>query len=48
MTADPVEAVQDNLAALLQQRGEERIDTLRRRMQSLMMDHGSVFGTKPA
>ncbi len=43
MAADPVKAVQDNLADLLQQRGEERIDTLRRRMQSLMMDHGSVF-----
>ena len=40
---DPVKAVQDNVADLLGRRGEEKIDTLRRRMQSLMMDHGSVF-----
>ncbi len=41
--ADPVTAVEDNLADLLSRRGEERSDTVRRRMQSLMMDHGSVF-----
>ncbi len=43
--ADPVKAVGEDLADLHERRGQERIDTLRRRMQSLMMDHGSVFRT---
>ena len=43
---DPVEAVRDTLAALQGRRGEEKTDTMRREMQSLMMDHGSVFRTE--
>jgi succinate dehydrogenase / fumarate reductase flavoprotein subunit len=41
--ADPVEAVRDTLSDLQGRRGEEKTGTLRREMQSLMMDHGSVF-----
>ncbi len=43
---DPTVMVRADLSALSEQEGEERIDPLRRRMQSLMMDHGSVFRTE--
>ncbi len=41
--ADPVDAVRDLLTDLLTRRGDERTGSVRAEMQSLMMDHGSVF-----
>ena len=43
---DPVREVEEGLAALSRRQGEERLGTLRREMQTLMMDHGSVFRTE--
>ena len=45
-TTDPADAVRQDLSVLTDRDGEERIDVLRRQMQSLMMDHGSVFRTE--
>ncbi len=44
-TIDPVPAVRERLANLVNDRGEERMADVRGEMQSLMMDHGSVFRT---
>jgi succinate dehydrogenase / fumarate reductase flavoprotein subunit len=43
--ADPVKKVEAELAALSGRGGGERQSTLRREMQTLMMDYGSVFRT---
>ena len=40
---DPLKTVEERLARLMNGKGKERTDTLRREMQSLMMEFGSVF-----
>ena len=40
---DPLKETEERIAGLLSRHGEEKIDEIRRRMQSLMMDCGSVF-----
>ena len=43
---DPLEAVERGLEILMSRGGAEPADGLRRAMQSLMMEHGSVFRTE--
>jgi succinate dehydrogenase / fumarate reductase flavoprotein subunit len=38
-----LKAVEEKITSLLNQEGQERVDPLRRKMQSVMMDFGSVF-----
>ncbi len=40
---DPLEAQKEKISALLNQKGSEKVDVVRRTMQSLMMEHCSVF-----
>jgi succinate dehydrogenase / fumarate reductase flavoprotein subunit len=40
---DPLKSVEARISRLWNTKGPEKIDTLRRRMQSLMMEYGSVF-----
>jgi succinate dehydrogenase / fumarate reductase flavoprotein subunit len=40
---DPLKSVGAKIARLWDNKGQEKIDTLRRKMQSLMMEYGSVF-----
>jgi succinate dehydrogenase / fumarate reductase flavoprotein subunit len=40
---DPLKAVEEQVTRILNQRGQVQIDPLRRKMQSVMMDYGSVF-----
>jgi succinate dehydrogenase / fumarate reductase flavoprotein subunit len=42
-STDPVESVRERITRLLDARGGVKIGQLRREMQSLMMDYGSVF-----
>ena len=39
----PLKAVEERITRLLNEKGPEKVDPLRRRMQSAMMDYGSVF-----
>ncbi len=43
IAAESLETVQERIAGLLNRRGREKIDPIRRRMQSLMMERCSVF-----
>jgi len=43
ISTDPVKETEEKLARWMNHRGKEKIDALRRSMQSLMMEHGSVF-----
>jgi succinate dehydrogenase / fumarate reductase flavoprotein subunit len=43
ISAEPIKTVEEKVTQLLNNKGREKIDRLRRRMQSLMMDYGSVF-----
>jgi succinate dehydrogenase / fumarate reductase flavoprotein subunit len=40
---DPLKSVEDRISRLWNTKGPEKIDPLRRKMQSLMMEYGSVF-----
>ena len=40
---EAVKGVESRIEGLLNRKGRERIDPLRKRMQAVMMDHGSVF-----
>jgi len=40
---NPVKEVNEKISSLLSHRGREKIDAIRRGMQSLMMEYGSVF-----
>ncbi|MEW6376771.1 MAG: succinate dehydrogenase flavoprotein subunit [Thermodesulfobacteriota bacterium] len=40
---DPLRAAEERIAGLLNQKGREKIDGIRQKMQSLMMEVGSVF-----
>ena len=44
--AGSLKGVEDKTARLLNRQGKERVDLLRRRMQTLMMEYGSVFRTE--
>ncbi len=46
LSTDPVKAVERGLALLMDRGDGEPMDILRRQMQSLMMEHGSVFRTE--
>jgi succinate dehydrogenase / fumarate reductase flavoprotein subunit len=46
LSTDHLKAVEEGLGLLMSQESAEPMDTLRRRMQSLMMEHGSVFRTE--
>jgi succinate dehydrogenase / fumarate reductase flavoprotein subunit len=39
----PLKAVEEKIIRFLNQEGQEKVDSLRRKMQSVMMDFGSVF-----
>ncbi len=41
--SDPLKPVEESIRELVSRRGKEKADKIRREMQSLMMDHGSVF-----
>jgi succinate dehydrogenase / fumarate reductase flavoprotein subunit len=43
ISTDPLRKTEERIAGLLGRPGGEKIDEIRRRMQSLMMDYGSVF-----
>jgi succinate dehydrogenase / fumarate reductase flavoprotein subunit len=43
ISTDPLKAVEEKIAKLFNHKGGEKIDPIRRRMQSVMMDYGSVF-----
>jgi succinate dehydrogenase / fumarate reductase flavoprotein subunit len=43
LSADPMRPVEERITERLNRQGEERVDRLRRKLQSLMMDVGSVF-----
>lgn len=43
LAGDPLKPVVQRIEKLMNQRGGERIDPLRRKMQSTMMEYGSVF-----
>jgi succinate dehydrogenase / fumarate reductase flavoprotein subunit len=40
---DPLKSVEAKISRLWNAKGQEKIDTLRRKMQTLMMEYGSVF-----
>ncbi len=44
--SDPVQPAKDRMGTLLDRKGKEKVDVLRRSMQSLMMEYGSVFRTE--
>jgi len=43
ISVDPLKAMREKMTRLLNQKGKEKIGPIRQRMQSLMMDYGSVF-----
>lgn len=43
ISSEPLRMVHDKIAGLLDHNGKEKIDVIRQRMQSLMMDYCSVF-----
>jgi len=43
ISIDPLKAMREKVTRLLNQKGKEKIDPIRQRMQSVMRDYGSVF-----
>jgi len=43
VSGDPFKTVEDRIVRLMDGKGKERTDRLRREMQSMMMEYGSVF-----
>lgn len=43
VSEEPLEDLKETIDRFMSRRGKERLDPIRRRMRSLMMDHGSVF-----
>jgi len=43
ISIDPLKAMSEKMTRLLNQKGKEKISPIRQRMQSVMMDYGSVF-----
>jgi succinate dehydrogenase / fumarate reductase flavoprotein subunit len=43
ISSDPLKELDEKIKQLLNHQGKERIDSIRRRMQTVMMDYGSVF-----
>jgi succinate dehydrogenase / fumarate reductase flavoprotein subunit len=43
ISGTPLKVVEERIARLLNREGQEKMDPLRRKMQSVMMDYGSVF-----
>jgi succinate dehydrogenase / fumarate reductase flavoprotein subunit len=43
ISTDPLKAVEEKIDQLFNHKGGERIDPIRQKMQSVMMDYGSVF-----
>ncbi len=43
ISIDPLKAMSEKMTRLLNQKGKEKIGLIRQRMQSVMMDYGSVF-----
>ena len=43
VSSDPLKMVEEKITQLMSHKGGEKIDPLRKRMQSIMMDYGSVF-----
>jgi succinate dehydrogenase / fumarate reductase flavoprotein subunit len=43
VSSDPLKMVEEKITRLMSHKGGEKIDPLRKRMQSIMMDYGSVF-----
>jgi succinate dehydrogenase / fumarate reductase flavoprotein subunit len=43
ISPDPLRGAEEKITRLMNHKGPEKIDPLRRRMQSIMMDYGSVF-----
>ena len=43
ISADPLKAVEEKITRLLNHKGKEKMDPIRQKMQSVMMDYGSVF-----
>jgi succinate dehydrogenase / fumarate reductase flavoprotein subunit len=43
ISTDPLEAVEEKITQLLNHKGGEKMDLIRRKMQSVMMNYGSVF-----
>jgi len=43
ISTDPLKQVEERIKQLLDHKGKERIDPIRQKMQSVMMDYGSVF-----
>ena len=39
----PLKTVEERITRLLNRKGQEKVDPLRRKMQAVMMDYGSVF-----
>jgi len=46
LSTDPVKEMEAKLAGWMDCKGKEKLDGLRRRMQALMMEYGSVFRTE--
>jgi succinate dehydrogenase / fumarate reductase flavoprotein subunit len=43
ISGTPLKTVEERIDRLLDRKGQEKVDPLRRKMQSVMMDYGSVF-----
>jgi succinate dehydrogenase / fumarate reductase flavoprotein subunit len=43
ISGTPLKTVEERIAALSDQKGHEKVDPLRKKMQSVMMDYGSAF-----
>jgi len=43
VSSDPLKMVEEKITRFMSHKGGEKIDPLRKRMQSIMMDYGSVF-----
>ena len=43
ISPDPLRGAEEKITRLMNHQGPEKVDPLRRRMQSIMMDYGSVF-----
>jgi len=43
VSSDPLKMVEEKITRLMSHKGREKIDPLRKRMQSIMMEYGSVF-----
>jgi len=43
LSSDPLKMVEEKISRLMSHKGVEKVDPLRRKMQSIMMDYGSVF-----